>query len=307
MSIRFEPPFRVAIARVRPKLEARECLLFDLLCAAGQLGYRLPDDDINLRAGSGSRDPRKRLAREFPQLRATHVGRAEAWQQAGDRLTRLLLAELSARDLPEEARALRVLLAYATIALAPDCAIPLDPFSRAAWETAVKLFARLFPSKVKSLGSLDCVQRRLPILQREVAAGLRIGRFASGRRPGKEGARLAVDPELIDRVSRALEKQFAPGYMARYLFYTKPGDHIWPHPDDPKFAVTVLVCVHHQIPPGNSARSAFLAYSPNESVRRYELSPGSALAVEPGMIHARGPVQKGERVALFSIGLCLAA
>ena len=106
-------------------------------------------------------------------------------------------------------------------------------------------------------------------------------------------------------VGKAIGKEVEPGYMARYIFYTKPGDHIWPHPDDPKFPVTVLICILHEAPPNGSPGSAFLAYPPNGAIRRYPIAPGSALAVEPGMIHAREPLRRGERVALLSIGLSL--
>ena len=305
MSIRLAKPFCAAVARVRGQLKDRERVLFDLMCAAGQLGYRLPDDDINLRAASGVKDPRKRLFREFPQLRrgALKTSSPKDWARASERVARLLLTVLDVKDIDAEDRALRILLAYAPIALAPDCAVPQDSASRAAWNTSVKLFSKLFPSTVQSMGPLDCVHRRLVALKRESRAGLRIGRLASGGRPGPEGRRLSVDPELIASVGQALGKKMAPGYMARHLFYARAGDHIWPHPDDPKFAVTVLVCIRHEVPPGLARRSAFVAYPPNGSIKRYDLAPGSALAVEPGMIHAREPVAEGERVALLSIGL----
>ena len=91
--------------------------------------------------------------------------------------------------------------------------------------------------------------------------------------------------------------------MARYLFYTKPGDHIWPHPDDPKPAVNFLICISHELPRRSAARSAFLAYAPDGSVKRYEIAPGNGLVFEPGIVHAREPVRPGERVVLLSIGL----
>lgn len=307
MNLRFEKRFRPAITRVRSRLEGADRLLFDFMCAAGLLGWRLPDDDIKLKAASGTKDPRKRLALEFPHLFSSEgeVFDSKTWARAGKRLARLLVKELDVRDISEDDRSLRVLLAYVTIALAPDCVIPLHPLSRAAWDTASHVFASLLPSTVKSLGVLQCVQSRLASLRREAAAGLRIGRLASGRKPGREGCNLAVDPQLVGLVGKALGKELVPGYMARLLFYTKPGDHIWPHPDDPKFAVTVLVCILHEPPPDGSTASAFLAYPLDGSIKRYPLHPGSVLAVEPGMIHAREPVRPGERVALLSIGLRL--
>jgi len=307
MSIRLAKPFCAGVARVRAKLAGRDRDLFDFLCSAGQLGYRLPDGDINLKAASGAKDPRKRLASEFSRLRDedNETRLPGGWAPVRNRLARMLVNELDARDLREEDRALRVLLAYAPIALAPDLVLPKDPLSRAAWDTAVRVFSDLFPSNVKPMGPLECVHRRLAILQREAASGLRVGRLASGRRPGREGRRLAVDPQLMTLVGKAIGKEVEPGYMARYIFYTKPGDHIWPHPDDPRFPVTVLICILHEAPPNGSPGSAFLAYPPNGAIRRYPIAPGSALAVEPGMIHAREPLRRGERVALLSIGLSL--
>jgi hypothetical protein len=275
------------------------------LAAAGELGYRLPDDDIKLGAARGAKDPRRRLAREFPILRNGH-GRqkpSRRWQRAADSLAQLLLEKLRARPLGEEDRALRILLAYSTIALAPDLVVPKDPISRAAWNASVKLFARLFPSGVSEIEPLPCVLRQLPKLRREVVPGLKIGRVASGRTPGPAGRNLAVDRQLIARVGKALGRRFKAGYMGRYLYYTRPGDHIWPHPDDPKFAVTLLICVRHDGPANGADRSAFVAYLPNGSVKRFHMTPGSAVALEPGLIHAREPVQPGERVALLSIGL----
>ena len=302
MSIRFEKAFRTGLEPVRARLRSRERQLFDFICAAGQLGYRLPDDKIDLAAVAGGKDPRLRLAAEFSHLLRSRAA-ATRWSEAGTRLAAVLLAELKAESMSEERRALRILLAYVTIALAPDLVIPEEPIARAAWDTVVTLFAKLFPSEISALGALDCVQKRLPQLQREIAAGLKIGRIASGQRPGPDGRNLAVDPKLIALVGSALGKEMATGYMARYLYYAKAGDHIWPHPDDPQYAVTLLICILHELPPDVAARSAFVAYRPDGSAQRYELRPGEALALEPGLIHAREPVRRGERVALLSIGL----
>jgi len=304
LSIRFEKRFSPAVRKLRTKLEGPERILFEVLTAAGQLGYRLPDDDIKLRAASGRKDPRRRLGVEFRAVRRAHdFSRRKIWKKAGDRLVRRLLKQLSVKDLAEEDRLLRVLLAYASIVVAPDCAVPKDPLWRLVWDISVNLFARIFPSGVSLLGPLDCVQSRLSALRRETRAGLKIGRLASGKTPGPEGRNLAVDPALISSVGRALGKRLAPGYMARFLFYTKPGDHIWPHPDDPKFDATVLACVRHDLPPDGSTASAFVAYSRDGKCTRYPLAPGSVLALEPGLIHAREPVKPGERVVLLSIGL----
>jgi len=305
VSVRLDRQFRSSAAAVRSSLADRELLLFDLLCAAGQLVYRLPHDNINLKRVRGSKDPRRRLKREFAgafrSIRS--AGTANEWTGASNRLARVLLNELSARG-GKELRPLRVLLAYAPGALAPDCAVPRDRLLFIAWRTVVRLFARLFPSDVGSMGPVRCVDdRRLTLLRREAAAGLRRGRRASGTRAGPEGRRLAIDPRLMAEVGRALGRRVRPGYQARHLFYTKPGDHFWPHPDDPTYDVQVLLCVDHQGPKGRAARSALLTYRPDGRVQRHEIAVGNAFAVMPGRVHAREPMQPGERLIMLSIGL----
>ncbi len=226
-----------------------------------------------------------------------------AGSEPGERLARLLIRRLAVPKISDDDRALRIFLAYTTIGLAPDCVVPKDPFYRAAWNAAVKLFSKLFPSRLAYLGPLQCVNRQLSTLQRDSETGLRIGRRASGRRPGLEGQRLALDPRLVTLAGKALRRKLKPAYIARYLFYTKPGDHIWPHPDDPNPAVNFLICISHEGGRRGAARSAFLAYAPNGSVKRYEIAPGDGLVFEPGIVHAREPVGPGERVVLLSIGL----
>lgn len=293
------------MAKFRARLHGRDRELFDFICAAGQFGYSLPDKEINMKWTRWARDPRKRLAREFPHL---HHGRHkscryETWAKAGDRIARLLVKELGAKNISEETRALRVLMNYVTIALAPDCKVPSDPVPRAAWRAMVKMFAKLFPSNVQQIDSADYVKPYLSIMKREAARGLQIGRRASGKRAGRCGRELAIDPKFVALAGKALGKEMKPAFVARYLFYTKTGDHFWPHPDDPKVPVTVLLCLSHKAPPKVASRSAFLAYWPNGNVKRYEIAPGNALAIEPGRIHAREPLRRGERVALLSIGL----
>jgi hypothetical protein len=213
------------------------------------------------------------------------------------------LHELSARG-DKELRSLRVLLAYAPGALAPDCAVPRDRLLFAAWRTVVKLFARLFPSDVSALGPVRCVDdRRMSLLKHEAAEGLQRGRRASGTRAGPEGRRLAVDPRLMTEVGTALGRRVRPGYQARHLFYTKPGDHFWPHPDDPTYDVQVLLCVDRQSPKRRAARSALLTYKPDGRIQRHDIPPGEALAVMPGRVHAREPMRPGERLIMLSIGL----
>ena len=60
----------------------------------------------------------------------------------------------------------------------------------------------------------------------------------------------------------------------------------------------------HHVPRGAAKKSAFLAYRPDGSVERYELRPGDAIATESqGLVHAREPVQRGERITLLAVAM----
>jgi hypothetical protein len=298
--VRLGRPFRDAVASVRSTLARapRERRLFDVLCAAGELGYRLPDDDINLRHVAGARDPRRRLAREFAGV--ARRASAKEWTSARTSLARDLARALRARG-DDDLRPLSVLLGYAPTALGCDGGVPSDALQRHAWLAVVDAFARLDTTRVRRLGGLPRLgPARLERLRRDAARTLRKGRTASGRRPGPEGRSLAVDRALMRHVGRALGRRLAPGYQARYLYYVAPGDHIWPHPDDPKYAANLLVCLDRRVPDGGRG-SAFLAYRPDGSVERHELVPGESLVMESNLVHAREPVRPGERVVLLSI------
>ena len=307
MSVRLTRPFRAAVASVRSKLGGvpSQRTLFDLIVAAGSLAYRLPDEDVKLLDVTGRKDPRLRLTREFAPK---HGGRPRippgGWGDARRRLTRVLSREMKAHG-AGKLRPLGVLLAYAPGALAPDCIVPTERLLRAAWKTTVDVTARVFPTRVQPLRRLACVQRGvLARLRREAAAGLRIGRKASGQRPGPDGRNLAVDAKLRALVGKAVGKDLVPAYSAKYLFYTRPGDHIWPHSDDPKYPVTLLICVDRKRPRGARGGAAFLAYRPDGRVERYEMRPGDGIAFDAGLVHAREPMRAGERVALLSILYC---
>ena len=301
IGIKLPRPFSTSVEEVRAKLAGRERALFELLCVAGHLGRSLPNSNANRRTVTGVRDPRKRLARLAARM---EDGSAREWATTSARLVRWLAQDLTRHEHDDAYRALRVLLGNASIALAPDCVVPSDPSLLVAWKTVVGLFARLYRSDIKPLGRLKWLDvQRLATLKRETAAGRARGRHASGMRPGPAGRTLAVDPKLMKAVGKALGLSVEPGFEARYIFYAKDGDYFWPHPDDPEYAVNVLVCLDHRRP-GRGTGSALLAYRPDGSVERYELAPGSALAVEArGLVHAREPMRRGERMTMLSIAV----
>ena len=162
MSVRLARAFRAPVASARPLFASRdsELALFDLLCAAGDLGYRLPDQDVNVRFASGARDPRPRLRRRARAL-AGEAGSPAQWAAAGRRLAPRLAKVLAERD-QGDLFGLQVLLAYAPAALAPDCRVPEDPYLRVAWTTVVEVFAHRFTTTVRPLGRLPSLDPQDP-------------------------------------------------------------------------------------------------------------------------------------------------
>lgn len=202
-----------------------------------------------------------------------------------------------------------MLLGNASIALAPDCAVPEHPAFRAAWDALIDLYGGLYGDAVRILQRPRWIDAPLLArLRREARRGVRQGRAASGMRPGLQGRLLAIDPRLMRRVGRTLGRRVAPAYEARYVFYTKPGDYFFPHPDDPEHAVNVLVCLDRRRPEAGGRASAFLVYRSGGVVERHETLPGDVLVAEArGVIHAREPLARGERVTLLSIAAKYAA
>jgi len=259
------PQFRQQVNDVRVTLDGRERRLFDLLCVAGHLGRSLPmpSATADQRGRKGSAPQADACRRTNAKWHRTRVG--------GDECSRRALSNSQAPPAPgkDDYRLLRVLLGNASIALAPDCHVPTDPILLVAWKTIVALFARLYRSAIRPLG----------------------------------GRMLAVDRRLMKAVGKALGLAVEPGYEARYNFYARQGDYFWPHPDDPEYAVNVLVCLDHKRP-ATGTGSAPLAYRPDGSVERCELTPGNAIAFEArGLVHAREPMRRGERMTMPSINV----
>lgn len=305
------------IARLRETLSSdgaseRESQIFQVLCGAGGLGYRLPKNDENIRFVSGRRDPRRRLARDLPRICRPREAssRREGWALAGSQLARRLADALTTGERRGYRRALYVLVTHATIGLAPDCVIPTNPLLRGAWRCAVETFALLHPSIVERVPPIEWMDDRLlTTLRAEVAADLRKARRQSARRAGMEGRLLTIDPRLVALASRAARRRLKADYRGSYLLYKNPGDHYWPHTDEPRNSqVTLEICIDRQLPPGRTSGSAFLAYRPDGSVERYELDPGDALVFDGrGLVHGREPLRSGERLVLLAIGLSSAA
>ena len=285
-------------------------MLFDLLCLSAVLGYQLPQDDINHSDLTGRLDPRPRLRRGLRRTLADGptLGQRE-WKAAGTRLAGRLTQALRSRDLTAQDadgnfEPLRSLLSFAPSILAVDCVVPEHPIARVAWTTVIKVLGAVHPSKVSrvSLPWIDAA--RLAALAREARRASRPDCDATGARPGLSGRHLAVDPRLAAAVGRALGESLEPAFIARYVFYGRPGDYFWPHTDSVLVHVNVFICLEHHMPAGASRPSAFVAFRANGRAERFELSAGDAIAAHTqGCVHAREPLQDGERVTLLAIAL----
>lgn len=292
------------VRRARRGLRGTSRLLFDLLCLAGHLGRGFPYRLANTTLVAGPRDPRRALRRFLARQIGSGAPPSPAqWRRASATLVERIGASiLTAHDDPA-LYPVRLLLGNASIALAPDCAVPHEPALRAAWDTLVTVYARRYGDAVRVLPPLPWLDRgTLATMRREAARGVREGRGASGMRPGLHGRLLAIDSRLMRRVSRVLGRRVAPAYEARYVFYTRPGDYFFPHPDDPEHALNVLVCLDRRPPDDGGRPSAFLAYRANGVVERHEVPVGGVVVAEArGVIHAREALGPGERVTLLSI------
>lgn len=311
MSIAVPPRFRDAVDRVRSRLAGAERMLFDVLCLSAALGHALPQDDINYNDLTGRLNPRPALARGLRRILAEGASDVTIrdWHTAGlrlaRRLTRTLAArDLSARDADGNFEPLRSLLSFAPSVIGVDCRVPTHPVLQIAWTTIIAIFGAVHPSKVARLHLPWVDRRRLEVLAREARRESRPDRDASGATPGLSGRRLAVDPRLMRAVADALDESVEPAFIARYVFYSRSGDYFWPHTDSLLVHVNVFLCLEHHVPAGGTASSAFVGYRPDGTAERFELNAGDAIAAHTqGLVHAREPLQDGERVTLLAIAL----
>lgn len=300
---------RLAASEVRSRLSGLDAQLFDIICLSAVLGYQLPQDDIIHRDLVGPLDPRPRLARGIRRIMAGSRPTDQEWRRASRALERRLVATLRARDLiardaDGNFEPLRSLLSFAPSILGIDCTAPTEPIRRTAWTTVIRVLQAVHASTVARVDLPFLDTRRLRRLVAEARREFRPDADASGATPGLSGRRLAVDPRLVQIVGAALDEQLQPAFIARYVFYSRPGEYFWPHTDSPLVHVNVFVCLEHHVPEGAARPSAFVGFHPDGSAERFEMRPGQAIAAHTqGLVHAREPLQDGERVTLLAIAL----
>ncbi len=311
MSTQVPPRFRAAVADVRLRLSGHERLLFDVICLSASLGYSLPQDDININDLVGPLNPTPKLMRGTARILGAEgaLVTEREWKAAAQRLVRRLVRALAARDLatPDadgNYEPLRSLLSFAPSVLGLDCRVPSRrPVHVAAWNVVLRVLGRLHPSAVARLQLPWLDRRRFATLAREAQAAFMGGR-ASGERPGPSGRRLAIDPRLVDAVASAMHTAVVPGFIAQYVFYTREGDYFWPHTDSLRVYVNVFICLEHHVPAGQSSCSAFVGYHEDGSIERFELRAGDVIAAHTqGLVHAREPLARGERVTLLAVAM----
>ncbi|MFN7915633.1 MAG: hypothetical protein U0Q55_09875 [Vicinamibacterales bacterium] len=309
MHVRLPPRYRAAANELRAQVTGLDAQLLEVIFLSAALGLALPQDDILHGDLTGRIDPRPKLARGIRRIFGGPTPAPRDLARAGRRLAARLVRALRARDLttPDAQgyfEPLRSLLSFAPSILGIDCVVPVEPVRRTAWTTIVNVFAEVHRSRVSRVDLPFLDTRRLRRLLEEARREFVPERDASGATSGLSGRRLAVDPRLAARVGRALGERLEPAFIARYVFYSRPGEYFWPHTDSPLVHVNVFVCLEHRVPPGRTSRSAFVGYHADGSAERFEMRPGQAMAAHTqGLVHAREPLQEGESVTLLAIAL----
>lgn len=180
-----------------------------------------------------------------------------------------------------------------------------------AWQALLDSMAAVRSGRYALLGRPPFLpDARLEQLAQE-ARDVRAEARATGSDPGQAGQLLAspgpvaralvVDKGWNELCRRALGCERRSPYSASYLYYEQPGAGIVPHVDDPDFAVNVILVVSRSA--GGEERSATVLHPAGRRPVRAVLRPGEAVLLEAdGLVHAREPMQPGERVTVLSMG-----
>ena len=287
-------------------------MLFDLLCLSAVLGYQLPQDDINHSDLTGRLDPRPRLRRGLRRTLADGptLGQRE-WHAAGTRLAGRLTRALRSRDLtaqdadgnfeaPAVAPVVRAEHSRGGLCrpAASDCASGVDHGHQRCLAPCTRRRSRVCHFH----GSMPRGWRRsrARLAERAVRIAMQLARD-----PGSLGVSIWLSIRGWQPLSDARSVNRSSRRSSHGTCSTGgQGDYFWPHTDSVLVHANVFICLEHHMPAGASRPSAFVAFRANGRTERFELSPGDAIAAHTqGCVHAREPLQEGERVTLLAIAL----
>jgi hypothetical protein len=179
------------------------------------------------------------------------------------------------------------------------------------WRALLDAMAVARPAGFALLGRPPFVSdERLAELAAE-ALDMRAEAKATGSDPGQAGQLIAgpgpvaralvLDKGWNELCREALGCERRSPYSVSYLYYEQSGAGIVPHVDDPDFAVNVIMVVSRSA--GGDERSATVLHPAGEGPVRAVLEPGEAVLLEAdGLVHAREPMQPGERVTVLTMG-----
>lgn len=205
----------------------------------------------------------------------------------------------------------KLLLGLAAGGMTPDFERPSDQSSARSFDAVSNTLARLQPYSSRMTDGGVAYYGRPPFMTDELLSALQ--EEASSLRPeairsdehflgcgAPIANRLALSADLLDHVQAHAGTVEATG-VASFLYYDEEGQGIEPHIDTDIFSLNVLLMLHHehQIDPPSS----LVVFPPNESARRYHLTPGEMLILFAGSIaHGREKMKRGESVGILTFG-----
>jgi hypothetical protein len=219
------------------------------------------------------------------------------------------LIELNETLTPLESFNMNLLMSVAVGGIAPFGGVPTEGIRAEAWETGLRVLAHMRPRGLRFVGNAPFLTPELlATLQAEAREQETISHRTGPHElsPGGEHAvRLSSAPEVLDFMSKEVGHPMFPTEIGTYLYYTKPGDHLYPHVDTEVFAANLIIMLEHEVPAGMSHEegSALIVYEPDKGERRIPLRVGeSAVLLASGTVHGREALKEGERVTIATIG-----
>jgi hypothetical protein len=209
---------------------------------------------------------------------------------------------------------MKLLMSVAVGGIAPRGGVPTEGVRLDAWKAGLRVLGAMQPSGLVSVGRAPFLTADLlEKLRAEAAEQEKVAHRTGPQELAPGGARavaLSKAPEVLDYVGKRLGQAVVPTEIGSYMYYNRPGDHLYPHVDTEIFSVNLITMIEHLTPHGVPIgdASALLIYEPDGQLRRILLEPGeSTIILASGTVHGREPIAPDERVVILTVGFQLAS